>query len=223
MDAAGPDHLFCPGRAGPLICLVCPVFDLGAHVTFYERTEVLPGRRSVDRLSHLKWGILSPPMPNGFGPGIRRSIVDQTFLYAALPPTLIPSIGLLLPIGGEHLPCRLLEVVALVSSAYCMIRAAKRVITVSARGENVFLQARDVRHVISLRPFIARTACRPVDLEEKTRIELQPRILVASEPLAIGHKLAVSSYRRPLRQAVLHVVQQYLRDYYLEAIRPRIS
>src|SRR5499433_1218977 len=47
MDAAGPDHLFCPGRAGPLICLVCPVFDLGGHVTFYERTEVLPGRRTV--------------------------------------------------------------------------------------------------------------------------------------------------------------------------------
>jgi hypothetical protein len=55
---------------------VCPVFDLGGHVTFYERTEVLPGRRTVDALSHLKWGILSSSMPNRFGPGIRRSVVD---------------------------------------------------------------------------------------------------------------------------------------------------
>ena len=29
-------------------------------------------------------------VPNIFGPGIRRSIVDQPFLYAALPPNLIP-------------------------------------------------------------------------------------------------------------------------------------
>jgi hypothetical protein len=29
---------------------------------------------------------------------------------------LIPSIGLLLPIGGQHLPCRLLEVVAAVTN-----------------------------------------------------------------------------------------------------------
>jgi hypothetical protein len=36
---------------------------------------------------------------------------------------------------------------------------------------------------------------------------------------AIGHKLAVIRYRLPLRQAVLDVVQQYLRDRYLEAIR----
>src|SRR6516165_9454570 len=76
------------------LTVVCPVFDLGGHVTFYERTEVLPGRRTVDRLSHLKWGILSSSMPNSFGPRIRRSVVDQPFLYAALPPTLIPSIGL---------------------------------------------------------------------------------------------------------------------------------
>src|SRR5262245_31735726 len=61
------------------------------------------GRRSVGRLSHLKWGVLSSPMPNGFGPGIRRSIVDQTFLYAALPPTLIPFIDLMPPVGGQHL------------------------------------------------------------------------------------------------------------------------
>src|SRR5262245_51352888 len=46
------------------LTVVCPVFDLGGHVTFYERTEVLPGRRTVDRLSHLKWGILSSSMPN---------------------------------------------------------------------------------------------------------------------------------------------------------------
>ena len=70
------------------------MFDLGGHVTFYERTEVLPGRRTVDRLSHLKWGILSSSTPNSFGPSIRRSVVDQPFPYAALPPTLIPSIGL---------------------------------------------------------------------------------------------------------------------------------
>src|SRR5262249_28900411 len=50
-------------------------------------------------------------------------------------------------------------------------------------------------------------------------IELQPRILVPCMPSAIGHKLAVTRYRRPLRQAVLHMVQQYLRDRYLEAIR----
>src|SRR6516225_1429522 len=161
--------------------------------------------------------------PHSFSPSIRRSVVDQPVLYAALPPPLIPSIDLLLPIGGQHLSCRLLEVVALVSGADCMIRAAKRVITVSARGENVFLQARDVRHVISLRPFIARAACRPVDLEEKARIELQPRVLVTSMPSAIGHKLAVTRYRRPLRQAVLHMAQQYLRDRYLEAIRLHIG
>src|SRR5262249_53505014 len=137
----------------------------------------LPFGRAVagaahDRLSHLKWGILSSSTPNSFGPSIRRSVVDQPFPYAALPPTLIPSVGLPLPIGGQHVPCRLLEVVALFSSADCMVRTAKRVITVSARGENVFLQARDVRHVISLRPFIAGTACCPIDLEEKARIEL---------------------------------------------------
>src|SRR5262249_5698057 len=189
--------------------------------------EVSPGRGTVDALSHLKWGILAPSpassTPNSFGPSIRRSVIDQPFPYAALPPTLIPSIGLPLPIGGQRLPCRLLEVVALVSGADCMIRAAKRVITVSARGENVFFQARDIRHVISLWPFIARTACRPVDLEEKARIELQPRVLVPCEHLAIGDKLAVARYRQPLRQAVLHMVQQYLRDRYLEAIRLRIG
>src|SRR5262245_37134893 len=83
----------------------CPVFDLGGHVTFYERTEVL--RRTVDALSHLKWGILAPSpassMPNGFGPGIRRSILDQPLLYAALPPPLTPFIDLVPPVGGQHL------------------------------------------------------------------------------------------------------------------------
>jgi hypothetical protein len=185
---------------------------LGASGAAHRRQVVTP-----------QMGILSSSMPNSFGPRIRRSVVDQLFLYAALPPTLIPSIGLPLPIGGQHLPCRLLEVVALVSAADCMIRAAERVIAVSARGENVLLQARDVGHVISLRPFESGTARRPVDLEEKVRIELQPRILVPCVPSAIGHKLAITRYRRPLRQAVLHMVQQYLRDRYLETIRLRIG
>jgi hypothetical protein len=201
------------------LTVVCPVFDLGGHVTFYERTEVLAGRRTVHRLSHLKWGILSSSMPNSFGPGIRRSIVDQPFLYAALPPPLIPFIDLMPPVGGQHLFRCSLQIIGPVGGADCMIFAAKRVSAVSARGKDVFLQARDVRHVISLRPFIAGTACRPVDLEEKARIELQPRLLVPCVPSAIGHKLAVTRYCRPLRQAVLHMVQQYLRDRYLEAIR----
>src|SRR5262245_18099201 len=111
-------------------------------------------------------------MPNSFGPGIRRSIDDQPFLYAALPPPLIPFVDLLLPIGGQHLPCRLLEVVALVSSADCMIFAAKRVSAVSARSENVLLQARDIGHVISLRPFKTGAASRPIDREEQPRSEM---------------------------------------------------
>jgi hypothetical protein len=41
--------------------------------------------------------------PHSFGPSIGRSIVDQSFLYAALPPTLIPFIDLMPPVGGQHL------------------------------------------------------------------------------------------------------------------------
>ena len=100
-----------------------------------------------------------------------------------------------------------------------MVCAAPRVIAVSARSEDVFFQARDVGHVVSLRPFKARTARRPVDREEQLRIEPQACVLVPSMPPAIGHKLAVLRYRGPLRQAVLHMVQQYLSDCYLEAIR----
>src|SRR6266508_4205540 len=99
------------------------------------------------------------------GPSIRRSIVDQPLFYASLPPLLIPSISLLLPIRGQYLPCCFLEAISLISGADCMIFAAPRVIAVSARSEDVFFQARDVGHVVSLRPFKARTACRPVDRE----------------------------------------------------------
>src|SRR5215475_5712546 len=83
MDAAGRDHLICPGRAGPLICLICPVFDLGGHVTFYERTEVLPGRRTVDRLSHLKWGILSSSMPKQLRPRLTWLLASTPAFYEA--------------------------------------------------------------------------------------------------------------------------------------------
>ena len=100
------------------------MFDLGGHVTFYERTEVLPGRRTVDRLSHLKWGILSSSMPDSFGPGIRRSILDQPFLYAALPPPLIPFIDLMPPVGGQHLFRRPLQIIGPVCGADGMIFAA---------------------------------------------------------------------------------------------------
>src|SRR5262245_64537463 len=133
------------------LTVVCPVFDLGGHVTFYERTEVLPGRRTVDRLSHLKWCIFSSSMPNSFGPGIRRSIVDQPFLYAALPPPLIPFIDLMPPVVGQHLfPCPL-QIIGPVGGADGMIFASERVSAVSARSEDVLLQARDTSHVISLR------------------------------------------------------------------------
>jgi hypothetical protein len=42
-------------------------------------------------------------------------------------------------------------------------------------------------------------------------------------PSAIGDKPAVGGHCRPLRQAVLEVVQQYLRDRYLETIRYRVG
>ena len=42
-------------------------------------------------------------------------------------------------------------------------------------------------------------------------------------PSAIGYKRAVIRYSRPLWQAVLDVVQQYLRDRYLEAIRHSVG
>ena len=100
-----------------------------------------------------------------------------------------------------------------------MVCAAPRVIAVSARSEDVFFQARDVGHVVSLRPFKARTACRPVDREEQLRIEPQACVLVPSMPSAIGHKTAVRRNGGPLRQAVLDMVQQYLRDRYLERSR----
>src|SRR6516225_8954327 len=158
-------------------------------------------------------------VPNSFGPGIRRSIVDQPFLYAALPPPLIPFIDLMPPVGGQHLFRCPLQIISPVGGADCMIFAAKRVSAVSARSENVLLQARDIGHVISLRPFKSGAASRPVDLEEKARVELQPRLLVLCVPSAIGHRFAVTRYSRPLRQAILAVVQQYLRDRYLEAIR----
>ena len=76
---------------------------------------------------------------------------------------------------------------------------AKRVRSISARGENVFFQTRDIGHMISLRPFKAGAAGRPIDREEQARSELQSCV-----------------YRGPLRQAVLDMVQQYLRDRYLE-------
>jgi hypothetical protein len=123
---------------------VCPLFDLGGHVTFYERTEVLSERRTVDSLSHRKWGILSSSMPNSVGPGIRRSIVDQPFLDAALPPPLTPFIDLVPPVGGQHLFRCPLQVIGPVGGADCMIFAAKRVSAVSARSRDVLLQARDV-------------------------------------------------------------------------------
>src|SRR5262245_5496272 len=158
-------------------------------------------------------------MPNSFGPGIRRSMLDQPLLYAALPPPLTPFIDLVPPIGGQNLFRCPLQFIGPVSGADCMIFAAKRVSAVSARSEDVLLHPRDIGHVISLRPFESGAASRPVDLEEKARIELHPRLLVPCVPSAIGHKLAATRYRRPLRQAVLHVVQYYLRDRYLEAIR----
>src|SRR6516162_8855805 len=133
-------------------------------------------------------------MPNSFGPGIRRSSLDQPFLYAAIPPPLIPFIDLMPPVGGQRLFRCLLQIIGPVGGADCMIFAAKRVSAVSARSENVLLQARDVGHVISLRPFKSGAASRPVDLEEKARIELQTRLLVPCVPSAIGHRFAVTRY-----------------------------
>jgi hypothetical protein len=78
-------------------------------------------------------------MPNSFGPGIRRSILDQSFSYAALPPPLIPFIDLMLPIGGQYSLCYLLQILGLVGSADGMIFAAMHVGAISACGENVFL------------------------------------------------------------------------------------
>ena len=52
---------------------------------------------------------------------------------------------------------------------------------------------------------------------------MQSCALVPFMPSAIGYKRAVVRCRGPLRQAVLDVVQQYLRDRYLEAIRLRIG
>src|SRR5262249_52234498 len=172
-------------------------------------------RRGPPRKGSGVWHQALGQVPNSFGPGIRRSIVDQPFLYAALPPPLIPFIDLMPPVGGQHLFRCPLQIISPVGGADCMIFAAKRVSAVSARSENVLLQARDIGHVISLRPFKTGAASRPVDLEEKARIELQPRLLVPCVPSAIGHKLAVTPYCRPLRQAVLHMVQQYLRHRYL--------
>ena len=65
-------------------------------------------------------------MPNSLRPGIRRSIVDQPFFYAALPPPLIPFIDLVLPVGGQRFLRCLLQVIGLVGGANCMIFAAKR-------------------------------------------------------------------------------------------------
>src|SRR5262245_12277958 len=158
-------------------------------------------------------------VPNSFGPGIRRSIVDQPFLYAALPPPLIPFVDLMPPVGGQHLFRCPLQIIGAVGGADGMIFAAKRVSAVSARSENVLLQARDISDVISLRPFKSGAASRPVDREEQPRSEVQSCVLVPFMPFAIGYKRAVVRCRGPLRQAVLDVVQQYLRDRYLEAIR----
>src|SRR6516225_9942897 len=157
-------------------------------------------------------------VPNSFGPGIRRSIVDQPFLYAAFPPPLIPFIDLMPPVGGQHLFRCPLQIIGPVGGADGMIFAAERVSAVSARSENVLLQARDIGHVISLRPFKTGAASRPVDREEQPRSEVQSCALVPFMPSAIGYKRAVVRCRGPLRQAVLDVVQQYLRDGYLEAI-----
>ena len=158
-------------------------------------------------------------MPNSFGPGIRRSILDQPFLYAALPPPLIPFIDLVPPVGGKHVFRCPLQIIGPVGGADCMIFAAKRVSAISACSENVLLQARDIGHVISLRPFKSGAASRPVNREEQLRSEVQSCVLVPFMPFAIGHKRALARCRGPLRQAVLHVVQYYLRDRYLEAIR----
>src|SRR6516164_3216081 len=71
-------------------------------------------------------------MPNSFGPRIRRSVVDQPFLYAALPPPLIPFIDLMPPVGGQHLFRCPLQIISPVGGADRMIFAAKRVSAVSA-------------------------------------------------------------------------------------------
>jgi len=131
----------------------------------------------------------------------RRSPFDpqSALLVAALPPPLIPFIDLVLPVGGKHLLRCPLQIIGVVGGANCMIFAAKRVRSISARGENVLFQTRDIGHMISLRPFKAGAAGRPMDREEQARSELQSCV-----------------YRGPLRQAVLDMVQQYLRDRYLE-------
>ena len=117
-----------------------------------------PAAKRIGSLASSSWQV-----PNSFGPGIRRSIVDQPFLYAALPPPLIPFNDLMPPVGGQH-PFRCpLQIIGPVGGADGMIFAAKRVSAVSARSENVLLQARDISDVISLRPFKTGAASRPVD------------------------------------------------------------
>jgi hypothetical protein len=138
-------------------------------------------------------------MPNSFDPGVRRRSSINPFLYAALPPPLIPFIDLVLPVGRKHLLRCPLQIIGVVGGANCMIFAAKRVRSISARGENVLFQTRDIGHMMSLRPFKAGAAGRPIDREEQARSELQSCV-----------------YRGPLRQAVLDMVQQYLRNRYLE-------
>src|SRR6516162_4710466 len=101
-------------------------------------------RRALAAARREKIGSLASALgqvPNSFGPGIRCSIVDQPFLYAALPPPLIPFIDLMPPVGGQHLFRCPLQIIAPVGGADCMIFAAKRVSAVSARSENVLLQA----------------------------------------------------------------------------------
>src|SRR5215831_16206083 len=138
-------------------------------------------------------------MPNSFGPSIRRSALDQPLLYAALPPPLIPFIDLMPPVGRQHLFRCPLQIIGPVGGADCMIFAAKRVSAVSARSENVLLQARDIGHVIRLQPFKSGAASCPVDREEQPRSEVQSCVLVPFMPFAISYKRAVVCCRGPLR------------------------
>ena len=55
MDAAGPDHLICPGRAGPLICLgragdacVVGALERVGDTLYGARVDVELGRRLAD-------------------------------------------------------------------------------------------------------------------------------------------------------------------------------
>src|SRR6516162_7734372 len=87
-----------------------------------------------------------------------RSAIDQTFVKEALPSLLVTSVRLSAPICRYRFTSRLSNVVLLVSDTDGVISAPERIVAVSARGEDILFEPRQIRDPILLGPLIAGTA-----------------------------------------------------------------